>query len=148
MRIFERNRPAIRQQQVGLTLLELLITLSILSLAAGVTVSAINARSPRYAVHQTAEQLVTDLKRARLEAQKTGKAVSVRFADNQYEVSAWELQRTPPHGVSIRLSGADQDVIAFSSVFAHLGGEVRIEKGNASAVVIVRPITGKVARID
>lgn len=148
MPISENDRGALRREQSGLTLLELLITLSILSLAAGVIVSAINTRSPRYAVHQTAEQLVADLKRARLEAQKTNEPVSVLFADTYYEISGSDLRRTPPNGVEIRLTGADEDAITFSTAFAHPGGKITIEKGKASAVVVVHPITGKVGRID
>lgn len=135
-----------RSRQHGVTLIELLITLSVLSLGALISASSINAALPQRAVHQTAEQLVTDLKRARLIAQKTSEAVSLSVSANGYAIDSIDLHRKFSNGVTFELNAAGE--IAFSHSFANLGGKITIRKSNRYAVILVQPITGKIERIE
>jgi prepilin-type N-terminal cleavage/methylation domain-containing protein len=137
-----------RRRQSGVTLIELLVTLSILSMGALIAANAVNNRLPQQTVNQIAERLVADLKRARLYAQQTGDAVTVHFTADEYSSGALAIGRILPSGMSMGFGKADDAIVEFSSSFAHSGSEIRIQKGRASAVVLVHPITGKIERID
>ena len=140
-----RSKPELRKRrQQGLTLIELLITLSILSLGALIAAGGRNRALPQRTVDFAAEQLVSDLKRARLEAQKSGAPVTVRFAQSGYAASGL-FDRDFGDGVTLQLDG-DRGDIVFDWNFASLGGAVMLKKGRRQAIVKVHAITGKVER--
>jgi prepilin-type N-terminal cleavage/methylation domain-containing protein len=130
--------------QHGLTLIELLITLSILSLGALIAAGGINRALPQRAVDFAAEQLVSDLKRARLEAKKTGAPVTVSFSADGYAAPGL-FDRNFDNGVALQLDGNSGDIV-FDLNFASLGGAVTLGKGRRQAIVKVHAITGKVER--
>lgn len=133
-------------RQRGVTLVELLIALSVLSMSALIAASAMNAGLPQHAVNQAAELLVSDLKRARLDAGKTGEDRIIRISADSYELAGGEV-RHPGRGVTLETDAAQRE-IAFSRSFAHQGGAVTVTKGDRRAVIIVHPITGKVERVE
>lgn len=137
-----------QQRQQGLTLFELLVALSILSLSVLVSANAFRAFSPRIAVDQAAEQLVADLKRARLHARQTGERVAISPTETGYEISSLQLTRTLRNDLVASWRSDAEGVVAFTQRFANLGGRVEIRKGNRRAVVLVHPITGKVERVE
>ncbi len=134
--------------QLGLTLVELLLALSILSLGALISASAINARSPRLAIDQTAEQVVTDLKRARLHAQETGEKVSVTPLDDGYIVSELALTRLLRSDLDVKWMSNSIEGIIFAERFANPGGRIEISKNGHSAVIRIHAITGKIERVE
>lgn len=141
-----RTWPTRRARQKGVTLIELLIALSVLSMSALIAASAMNAGLPQSAVNQAAELLVSDLKRARLDAQKTGEDAVIKISPDSYELAGGEV-RHPGRGVTLETDAAQRE-IAFSRSFAHQGGAVTVTKGGRRAVIIVHPITGKVERVE
>jgi len=138
------NRP----HQRGFTLVELLFVLSIFSFATLIAASAINARSPRLIIDQTAEQLVTDLKRARLEAQQSGERVAVARSDAGYMISNLNLNRRFRGDLAIDWATNSVEGIVFADQFANPGGRIEITKNQRRAVILVHAITGKIERIE
>ncbi len=134
--------------QLGLTLVELLLALSILSLGALISASAINARSPRLVVDQAAEQVVTDLKRARLHAQETGEKVSVAPHDNGYVISKLDLKRLLRSDLDVQWSSNSIEGIVFAERFANPGGRIEISKSGRKAIILIHAITGKIERVE
>ncbi len=141
--MFARNSA---RNQRGLTLLELLITLSVLSFAMLIASNAIGAGSNRLAVEQAAERLISDLKKARLIAEKSGDNVALYGTEIGYEIPALSLSRDGGGKVAYNWSVKDRE-IRFSPRFAALGGKVVITKGERRAVIFVHPITGKIERV-
>jgi|GEM_PF-6326713 len=137
-----------RLRQRGLTLVELLLMLSIMSLAILISASAINARSPRLAIDQAAEQLVTDLKRARLKAQESGERVAVTRSDAGYLISTLNLDRQFRNDLNIEWLANSVDGIVFAGQFANPGGRIEITKSGRRAIILVHAITGKIERIE
>jgi prepilin-type N-terminal cleavage/methylation domain-containing protein len=137
-----------RLHQCGFTLIELLIVLSIFSFATLIAASAINARSPRLVIDQTAEQLVTDLKRARLEAQQSGERIAVARSDAGYMISSLNLDRRFRGDLTIDWATNSVEGIVFADQFANPGGRIEITKSRRRAVILVHAITGKIERIE
>lgn len=140
-----RNRPG---GPKGFTLFELLVTLSILSFGALMAANAFRIYSPRIAVDQTAEQLVADLKRARLHARETGARVSATPTESGYRISQLNIRRNLRSDLDVRWNSEANGAVVFTPSFANLGGVIEIRKGRRRAVVRVHPITGKVERIE
>ncbi len=134
--------------QRGLTLVELLFVLSIFSFTTLIAASAINTRSPRLVIDQTAEQLVTDLKRARLEAQQSGERVAVMRSDAGYLISSLNLDRRFQRDLNIEWATNSVEGIVFADQFANPGGRIEIAKNRRRAVILVHAITGKIERIE
>ncbi len=137
-----------RLHQRGFTLIELLIVLSIFSFTTLIAASAINARSPRLVIDQTAEQLVTDLKRARLEAQQSGERIAVARSDTGYMISSLNLDRRFRGDLTIDWATNAVEGIVFADQFANPGGRIEITKSRRRAVILVHAITGKIERIE
>jgi len=145
MRISEKYN---RFHQRGFTLVELLFVLSIFSFATLIAASAINARSPRLVIDQTAEQLVTDLKRARLEAQASGDRITVTRSDMGYMISSLNLERRFRADLTIDWATNSVEGIVFADQFANPGGRIEITKNRRRAIILVHAITGKIERIE
>lgn len=126
----------------GFTLLEALLTLSILSLGALISASVINARSPRLHVSQAADQLVADLKRARLYADTRAVVVNMRAENGGYAIERLDIHRRFRKGLVVSWEGD----IAFAGGNVQPGAAVSIRERNASAVVRIYPVTGRIER--
>ncbi len=153
MRTSARNNTAIipvrlwRGAQSGVALIELLITLSVLSFATLIGANAMNAALPQRALQHSAELLIADLKAARLAAQKTGEEVSVKFESDEYSVEGGGA-KTLPRGMTMLLEDAVEESIIFTRRFANPGGKITLSKGAHRAIIQVYPITGKVERVE
>lgn len=121
--------------------------LSVLSLAALVTASAMNRTLPQRALDQAAEQLVTDLKRARLEAQSTGSPITIAFNQTDYRSEPAIIDRTLANAVLIAQLESENQIV-FSRSFANLGGRLVLKKNDRRAVIFIHPITGKIERVQ
>lgn len=136
-----------RLRQHGLTLVELLVTLSVLSLGALIAVSSMNRALPQRALNHAAEQLVTDLKRARLHAQKHGVPVAVSFEEKRYASDSIRLSRILESNIVIQTEES-ADEIVFSQSFATLGGSIVLQIEDRRVIIKTDPIIGKITRVD
>lgn len=143
MPISARNRGAER----GATLLETLIAVAILSLASGVAAGAIGAMSPRLIVDRAADQLIVDLKRARLAGETSGEPVAIVADAGGYGVRALDLQRRFRAGLSGKWNGADAARFEFTVGLSQQGALIELSKGKCAAIIEVAPISGRIERV-
>jgi len=80
MRPLNLNNKAIENKEWGLTLIELMVVLSILSLLAFIAIPAFNTTIEKNRLTTAAEQLYYDLQYAKTEALKTNQHVYVSFS--------------------------------------------------------------------
>lgn len=132
--------------QRGVTLFEMLVALSILSMSAGVAAAAIARASPRLAVDRTADTLVLDLKRARLLAETSGAPVTVRADINGYDIPALKVARDYPRGLIVAWNGEDAFEVSIGGGLDQAAAEILLSKGNSEARVSVAPVTGRIRR--
>ena len=145
-----RTSAANRRRAAGFTLLEVLIAVAILALASLAAAAFLNMRAPRLAVERTADQLLVDLKRARLRVETTGAPATVEFAPKGYVIAAAEAVRALPRGVSVTWNGAQEGSFALSAG-ADLDApivEIVVAKNGARARIEVTRLTGRIARVE
>lgn len=142
MRTSVKNSPA----EAGMTLVETLVALAVLSLATGVAAGAVGALSPRLAVERAADQLIVDLKRARLEAETTGAPINIDINAHGYGISALQIGRIHQSDLTVRWNDGNTDLFAFNPGFDQSGSDITISKGKYSAKIEIAPISGKITR--
>ncbi len=130
--------------QRGLTLFELLIALALISLMAVMASGGIRSASPHLAVRLASEQLLADIKRARLEADAANTAVTITIADAGYAISAIAIDRDLPRGVAIDVADGNEAGIIIGPGYWLKGYEIALSKGNAHATIIIEPITRRI----
>jgi general secretion pathway protein H len=151
----------------GFTLLEVLIALAILSLAAvgvGLAAPGLGARA---ALHRTAGEVDRLLMRARSEAIGGRGAVTVRFEAERRRlgIPALDLWRTVPAGIAVSLTGiadplsrqgawggldgvglgGEASAIVFLADGSSTGGRLTLDNGRET---IVRRISWTTGRVD
>lgn len=140
-----RISPRTDRGENGLTLVELLVTLAVLSLATGMVLSAGVRLMSGLELRRVADTLVTDLKHARLAASLSGQAVTIARTEDGYQIPAIGITRTLPSGTRIDWpleAGPLQFMIDGSST----GGRLRIVRGKREALISVDPLLGLVRR--
>lgn len=142
MRIFAKNNSA----QIGMTLVETLVALAILSLATGIAAGAVSALSPRLAVERAADQLIVDLKRARLEAETSGAPINIEIRADGYSIDALSVSQVYRSELQVLWDTPAADSFAFNPGFDQSGSKITITKGKYSAEITVAPISGKITR--
>ena len=138
-----------RNRQLGLTLLELLVALALAALLASAAAGGLRASFPQLHVRLASEQLVADLKRARVEADILGAPVPVVFNEAGYGVEALDLERALPPGVRIAIDDAIVEAEESRELFLHPGfaangHRIVLWKSDRRAEIAVDPITGRV----
>jgi len=138
-----------RKRQGGLTLLELLIALALVALIATMAAGGFGASFPQIHVRLASEQLVADLKRARVEAGILGVPVPVVFNEAGYGVEVLDLERVLPPGVRIAIDDAIVKVeegreLFLYPGFAANGHRIVLWKAGRRAEITVDPITSRV----
>src|SRR5712671_851805 len=73
---------------MGFTLLELMIVLTIMTLLVAATPAALNRVLPAYRLRTAAEQLLADLRMARVQAQAQGRVFVVACKESAYVVQS------------------------------------------------------------
>ncbi|MFZ5616935.1 MAG: pilus assembly FimT family protein [Pseudomonadota bacterium] len=136
------------RRQRGLTLVEILVGLSILSLATGIAGAAIAARAPRLAVDRAADELMTDLKRARLSAEASGEPVLIEADAAGYKIAALGIDRRYAHGVVALWNGREENRLFLAVGLKQAAIAVRLRKQEAEAALSVAAISGRIARED
>ena len=131
----------------GFTLAEMLVALAVASLGALLVAASINARSPRLLVNRAADELLVDLKRARLLSETSGDRVRLTATPDGYEATAAGIDRSLPRAITIEWNGARTAEIDFASGFDQSGMEIRISARKTEALISIAPVTGKITRV-
>lgn len=137
--------PRTNRGEAGITLVELLVALAVMSLAAGMVFSAGARLLPGIELRQACDTLITDLKRARLEASLSGEPVVVAPTGDGYRIEAIGIERVLPSGTRIDWP-AETARIQFMPDWGSTGGKIRIVKGKRVASIFVDPLLGQVRR--
>ncbi len=133
-----------RSGQSGVSLFELLIVLTIMSLAAGIAGLSLNRALPALSLRQAASVLEADLQRARTLSLTQAESVEVSFSDDGYVIAALGLSRSLPEGTDLVWSA---DVpLAFTAGAPSQGGAMAVERGKRAVTVRIEPFTGRVSR--
>lgn len=145
---FARKYSRKARRQLGLTLFELLIALALISLMALLVSGGIGKSSPHFAVRLASEQMLADIKRARLEADASNAPVTIAISDAGYEIDALGLSRALPQGVVLVQPNGDKD--AAEDIIIGPGHwikayEVTLAKGDARSTISIEPVTRRVA---
>lgn len=130
--------------QRGLTLFELLIALALISLMALMATGGMRNASPRLAVKLASEQLLADIKRARLEADASSTPVTIAITENQYAISALSINRALPRGVAVEIASSNETDITIGPGYWLKGYDVMLSKGNAQSTIRIEPVTRRV----
>lgn len=130
--------------QRGLTLFELLIALALISLMALMASGGMRNASPRLAVKLASEQLLADIKRARLEADASNTAVTMAVTENQYAISALAITRALPRGVAVEIAGGNDTDITIGPGYWLKGYDLTLSKGDAQSTIRIEPVTRRV----
>ena len=108
----------------------------------------IGKSSPHLAVRLASEQMLADIKRARLEADASNAPVTITMADAGYEIDALGLSRALPRGVVLEqpgnADGANKDIIIGPGHWIK-AYEVTLTKGDARSTISIEPVTRRVA---
>ena len=155
---FERHRRfgAERGREAGFTLVEVIVTLAVLSIALGLIVGYKPPWSSSLGVRGTAARLAAGLRLARSEAILHNRPIAVELdlAKNQFRVGAGTPQQLSPQ-LSIALLtivGERRDTtigdIRFNPDGSSTGGRVTIADGARSVSVGVEWLSGRVSVAD
>lgn len=125
----------------GYTLFELLIALALLALLALMASSSVRASSPRLAVKLTSEQLLADVKRARLESGATNRPITIAFSEHSYSIPELNIERTLQSGVHTKLTGGDGKKIVLGPGFWLSDYRITVTKGVAFSTVSIDAVT-------
>ena len=145
----------------GVTLVELLVVIAILGILGAVALPAITGTLPNYRLRAEARELVSNFKKARLEAVKRNRNVLIEFYPNEnryliyvdmnytndYEQNEdkslmnWTLrQQTEIVDPSFNLFGNSEPITGFDSRGMPLGSNINSNFGTGS--VILRTVNG------
>jgi general secretion pathway protein H len=147
-----RRRP--RGSVAGFTLLELLVTLSVIGLLASLTAPRFAAMMPGAVLRQTTLQLVADLRGARNKSIAEGKAVVISFDSEgrSYKSSSGKSATDWPENVQFEIAVPDnmvneseQPQILFYPDGSSTGGEVLCSTVGRSIRVKVNWLAGWVS---
>lgn len=131
----------------GFTLVELLVTLAIISFASFVAASAINAHSSHLVIDRAAEALVHDLKLIRLRAELRGRSITLVGTADSYQAEAADVGKHFPKGVTARWNSEEAAELSFPLGPGQQEVNIRLSKGDARAVVVIAATTGRISRV-
>lgn len=143
MKTFER---ADQSGARGFTLLEVLVVLAIVSIISAVIAGGVIARAPQFAVEAAANDLLIDLKRARLAAEMSGESVEVSGLSNGYLIEALAIERSARRGVRYSWDGRDSATVTLGENIRQPGARIAISKGGARATIDIAPLSSEVLR--
>lgn len=134
-------------QQSGLTLVEMITSLTIMALAATLVVNVSVTQSSKLVMNEAVTQFAVDLRRSRQLALGANKAVSVHLSKSGYQINALALSRDWPKGMIIAQQTRLTE-IRFLPAPTLDAYEVVFNHGNATKTVSIAPLTGKVTIHD
>ena len=133
-----------RSSQAGLTLTELLISVGVLSLIAGISTIWLNRSLPSLAVKHTADLIEGDLKHARLFAKTSGSDIIWEITQKGYQIPSLKIERVYTN--SVKVDWQIEGSFFFSAQNASLPKEIIISKGNSSIQINIDPYTNAISR--
>lgn len=141
------------QRQAGFSLIEIMVALTIMALAAGVVV--MTAGAPGGGLSAQTDRLIAGLEAARDRALSANRHVSVEITPAGFRTLTHSLITGPapapleawPDGLSVRSPQADLPlIIRFDPVGLAEGGIIELGQGKAVDGIIVEP-SGRVRRL-
>ncbi|MBX3439849.1 MAG: prepilin-type N-terminal cleavage/methylation domain-containing protein, partial [Planctomycetaceae bacterium] len=119
-----------RAQRTGFTLIEMLIVCGVLAVLAGMSWPAMRGMLSKARLQQGVDELQTTLRKARIQAMRTGTPTLVRYEEGgrQYRVEAWD---TLNDSENIDLSDESRSLASTATPFA--------DTSDPSTPVSVRP---------
>jgi type II secretory pathway pseudopilin PulG len=135
-----------RSLEQGATLLEILIALTIISLATGLVGANVSTRAQELVVDRAADALVLDLKRARLAAQTSGEPIVISADAGGYLIPALSINRAFPTGLAARWNGDEEFLFLIGTGLEQKGATIRLSNGKSGSRVLVAPVTGRISR--
>jgi general secretion pathway protein H len=150
-----RNRDP-RHAEVGFTLLEMIVVLVVLGLAAGIVLTRGPARSRTLELRATASELAAGLRSARAEAIKLDRRVTflLDLARHQYSIDGARARPLPSRmalsiiAVSGETLGRRLGGITFEPDGSATGGRIEIADGERRLQVGIDWLTGRVSIAD
>lgn len=133
-----------RVRQEGVSVVELLAVLAVLSIAAGSAAGFVRAASPTIVLKSTRAMLENDLKAARNTALAKGIQLSAQIDSTGYRFSERQISRAWPKGVTAFDEATQEIEIIFFDDGSSNGGVVTLSKGQQEAQIIINAITGRV----
>jgi len=79
-----RHKSRIRRDETGFTMVEVMVVIGIIAIAAGVAIPSISSFIPNYRVKSAAQDLYSNMQLAKMEAVKTNSSRTVTFNANGY----------------------------------------------------------------
>ena len=136
--------PSAPKAQCGVSLFELLLVLTIMSLAAGIAGVSLNRALPGLRLRQAATVLEADLQRARTLSLTQGEVVDLTLSEEGYAIEGLGLSRSLADGVMLVW---DSDApLAFTAGVPSRGGTVLVTRGQRVLAIRIEAFTGRVMR--
>jgi len=129
------------KMQAGLTLLEILITLLIISTVAALVTFNVANMAPKKRLHKADTAVTRLLMQARNLAQTRGQPIAVRIESNKLIVDAANID-LPVHP-SVEVVSDVEQLIIFEDGSAS-GAQLRLSTNGLSREITVEPFTGRI----
>lgn len=147
----KRNRttPPRQDSEAGFTLLELLVVIAIMAMAYAVAVPVFSRLMPSVTLNATAEGLVADLRRARMQSILSGKAVIFELPEGGggYRVAALGLDKDPS-GMSFGFQAQGRREIYFTPDGKNDGFTLWVRTAGRERKITSDWITGRITLME
>lgn len=151
MATWSRADPGRRRGEAGFTLFEMMVALAIGAVFAAGLAGLSRTISPRVELRAAAERIAGDFERARMEARRTGRPVTVRLESDGYVIDALALSGGWG-GARARLDGAEVNAASLTLApgpFTAPPAALSLQRGALTATVEIGAASGRAeARLD
>jgi len=137
-----------KNTQNGMSLVELLVVLAILSLSAASAVGLIRNTSPSLALKSVQGSLINDLKAERQKALANGIISSISFNQEGYEIKRTNSQKKWPRGITLEAEIGNSTTLIFFEDGSSNGLSFKLNKNTHSMLIFVNPLSGAVSNAN
>lgn len=137
-----------KNTQNGMSLVELLVVLAILSLSAASAVGLIRNTSPSLALKSVQGSLINDLKAERQKALANGIISSISFNQEGYEIKRTNSQKKWPRGITLEAEIGNSTTLIFFEDGSSNGLSFKLNKNTHSTLIFVNPLSGAVSNAN
>lgn len=127
---------------LGMTLVELLVVLSLLSLFTLISGAWLKGSLPSLTTKQAVHQLQQDLSEARLSSLLSGESVIILITEDEYTIPQMSITQSLPKGVMLSVSGAIP--IQFTNGLPNDGFDLKLHHGTTTRNIKITPLTGRI----